>query len=120
MSRLYNDMCSLMRDRAEGNVNCADFAELTNGKELVEGEDQVKKRLVMLAQYEREAGYWVGTKLINRLRNGEGREMKRKADAVSLFLGVAELYADIYVVRDLSNRLDDELAEKQGPYVGFD
>lgn len=34
-----------------------------------------------------------------------GKDGERKADAVRLCLGVAELYADVYLVKNLSNKL---------------
>lgn len=102
MSRMYNDLGSVVRDRAEGNVNCVDFAELNNGQ----GPETAKKRLVELAQYERDAAGWVGARLMSELRSGEGKDKVRKAAAVRLFLGVAELYADVYEVKDLSNMLN--------------
>ena len=101
MSRMYNDLGSVARDRAEGNVNCVDFAELNDEQAA----KTAKMRLVELAQYERDAAVWAGARLMSELRDSEGRENVRKADAVRLFLGVAELYADLYEVRDLSNRL---------------
>ena len=102
MSRMYNDLGSVARDRAEGNVNCVDFAELDEGR----GVETAKRRLLELARYERDAASWVGTRLMGELRLGRGKDGRRKADAVRLFLGVAELYADLYEMRDLSNRLD--------------
>jgi hypothetical protein len=105
MSRMYNDLGSMARDRAEGNVNCADFAELNNGQAPGD-EETVKGRLKELAQYERDAAGWVGARLVHALRYGEGKDGERNADAVGLFLGVAELYADVYLVKDLSNKLN--------------
>lgn len=105
MSRMYNDLGSLARDRAEGNVNCADFPELGDEQIPEEGKT-VKVRLQELAQYERDAANWVGTMLVSASEDGKGKENGGKADAVRLFLGVAELYADVYLVKDLSNRLN--------------
>ena len=105
MSRMYNDLGSLARDRAEGNVNCADFAELNDGQSSAGDEQIVKGRLEELARYERDGAHWVGTRLVSALKGGKKEDRTRKADAVTLFLGVAELYADLYLVRDLSNQL---------------
>ncbi|KAG7007773.1 FAD-dependent monooxygenase [Physcia stellaris] len=102
MSRLYNDLGSVARDRAEENLNCVDFAEVHN----YQATEAAKTRLKEMAQYERDAARWVGLRLIGELQADEGKDKARKADTVRLFLGVAELYADIYVLRDLSNRLD--------------
>ncbi|KAL9100074.1 MAG: hypothetical protein Q9163_004515 [Psora crenata] len=105
MSRMYNDLGSIVRDKAEGNVNCGDFAELTDDDEQVPGDGRVvKARLEELARYERDAVGWVGTRLVRDLKSGGVvKDRARKANAVRLFLGVAELYADLYVVKDLSN-----------------
>lgn len=105
MSRMYNDLGSIARDRAEGNVNCVDFAELNDSQ----SPEIAKRRLVELAQYERDAAGWIGARLVGELRNGEERDKGRKVDAVRLLLGVSELYADMYEVRDLSNRLDSKI-----------
>ncbi|KAL8725341.1 MAG: hypothetical protein Q9166_007401 [cf. Caloplaca sp. 2 TL-2023] len=107
MSRMYNDLGSAARDRAEGNVNCADFAALSDGQ-VPRDERKAKECLEGLASYEREAAQWVGTRLMDALERCWGKESRRKADAVKLFLNVAELYADVYVVKDLSNRLEPE------------
>ena len=103
MSRMYNDLGSVARDRAEANVNCVDFAELSDGHPP----EVAKRRLLELAQYERDAAAWVGARLTGELRAGEVKgKGRRKVDAVRLFAGVSELYADMYEVRDLSNRVD--------------
>lgn len=83
---------------------------------------QAKARLEELAAYERDAAHLAGAKLIrallgdDRTTSGCGGSQEwvpghgsrtRRTDAVNLFLGVAELYADIYVVRDLSNKQQD-------------
>lgn len=106
MSRLYNDYGSIARDRAEANINCANFAEFHIDKvDTKEEEAELKKKLLMLAEYEREAVDRTGERLIEALnRSGRGRE-KKIARAVTLFMGTTALFADIYVVRDLSNSI---------------
>lgn len=86
-------------------MNCADFAELNDGQSSTGDEQIVKSRLEELARYERDGAHWVGTRLVSALKGGKKEDRTRKADAVTLFLGVAEHYADLYLVRDLSNQL---------------
>ena len=101
MSRLYNDLGSMARDRAEGNVNCVNFREFhgngDGGGEECDGVEAVKGRVERVARFEREAVGWVGGRLAGELEGRRG--------GVRLFGGVAGLYADVYVVRDLSNRV---------------
>ena len=103
-TRMYNDYGSAARDMEEGNVNCINFYDINDGKDV----ETAKKRLLELARYERDAARWVGARLMHELRRGKGKDKDkgRKADAVGWFLGVTELYAELYEVRDLSNRLD--------------
>lgn len=79
-----NDTGSVARDKAEGNVSCVDLLDLN------EDELPAKKVLIRLAQRERSAMRWCSTELVEDLGKGE------MADAMRLFQGVAELYADIY------------------------
>lgn len=110
-SRLYNDYGSIARDLAEANINCANFAEFhtepmrMESESTEEGEVDLKKKVLVLAQYEREFMDHTGMKLINALKScGRAREEKI-GRAVALFMGTAALYADMYVVRDLSNQV---------------
>ena len=103
MSRMYNDLGSIARDRVESNLNCTDFPELNDGGGPADTE-VAKGRLEDLAQYEREAAQWVTTRLVSALESEGGKDGRRKTNAVRLFSGVAELYADVYMVKDLSNR----------------
>ncbi|KAL8861932.1 MAG: hypothetical protein Q9178_001802 [Gyalolechia marmorata] len=143
MSRMYNDLGSLMRDTAEQNVNCCNFffggstrGNNANGSRAEdhlsahahgynigdETDEQIqlaspKTRLETLAAYERDAADLAGARLVSALLasgtpDSKGglygqRKRKRWANAVRLFSGVAELYADIYLVKDLSNRQQD-------------
>ncbi|KAI4199737.1 MAG: hypothetical protein LQ348_001827 [Seirophora lacunosa] len=93
---------------------------------------RAKARLETLAAYERDAAGLAGARLISALLTGDGcsssdaagnglfcsrRKRMKWADAVRLFLGVAELYADLYLVKDLSNRQqqqDGEDGRRQG------
>ena len=86
----------------EDNLRSVDFAEVHIG----DGIQVAKTRLKGLARYENGAARWVGARLIAKLQAGEGEDKARKADAVRLFLGLVEFYADIHVLKALSNRPD--------------
>lgn len=107
MSRLYNDYGSIARDHAEANINSANFIEFHAEKIENEGtqekEVELKKKLLALAEYEREAMDHTGKRLMEALRrSGRAREQKI-AQAVALFMGAASFFAEIYVITDLSN-----------------
>lgn len=103
MSRLYNDYGSFLRDRAEANLNSINFPEFHTSEGNMT-DQQLKVELLRLAQYERECVGAAAHRLDKDLRRSFGKTW-RKADCLLLFTGVAELYADIYVARDLSNRV---------------
>lgn len=112
MSRLYNDYASIARDRAENNLNTVNFPEFRtkgNGsayceESTEEKEQRLKMEVLGLAEYEREL-VTVGKKsLVAELRKGTSEE-QRAAEAVRLFVGVTELYAEMYVLKDLTNRV---------------
>lgn len=116
MSRLYNDFGSVERDRLEANINSINFPEFHNGSsrayshsEIAENGRRLKEELLELAEFERQS---VDVASENFLRDldgvlgaGGGRRETDKANAVKLFIGVSKLYADLYVARDLSNRI---------------
>ncbi len=83
-------------------MNCVNFAEMNDGTD-VEG---AQRRLLELARYERDAAAWVGARLMGELRRLKGKENRKRAGAVGLFLGLSELYAELYEMRDWSNRQD--------------
>ena len=119
MSRLYNDYGSLERDRLEANINSINFPEFhvrpcsfsadTDGHVEALTEIQLKRDLLELAELERRYADDALDRLLKEMDNNRGgisrKEVTRKAKAVKLFAGVAKLYADIYVTRDLSNRV---------------
>ena len=118
MSRLYNDFGSVERDRIEANINSINFPEFhiyTNHETsytergAVEHEERLKEDLLELANHERHSADTAAERLLKELEgNGDkegGIRKKEKADAVRLFIGVTKLYADLYVARDLSNRI---------------
>ena len=118
MSRLYNDYGSLERDRLEANINSVNFPEFHNAYYLghdtsgsgssneINKTHKLKEDLLALAQYERCSAESAGNKLLDTLRTSGLRKDRAKADGVELFIGVAALYADIYVAKDLSNHVE--------------
>jgi len=121
MSRLFNDWSSLHRDLDEGNVNSLHFPEFwspsddeheSNGGLSIE-DDQVKDfraTLLCLSEFERQASRLAMTKLAEQMRAEQersctGAEMAHRIRAIELFTYVTELFADMYLVRDLTNRV---------------
>lgn len=116
LCRQYNDYGSVARDRAEGNLNSIDFVEfheiydrkVDNGVGNGTGAptrdvDAMKADLISIAQYERECLDHAIGKLDTELRcEQDGR---RKMETLSVFIDTTDLYGQIYVARDISNRL---------------
>ena len=110
--RQYNDYASVARDRAENNLNSLNFPEFherdpqqDNGsyQAKVEDEDTMKRDLFFIAEYERECLNLA----IDRL-NAEMRTSKQgiwKSNALQSFIDLADLYGQIYVARDITNRV---------------
>lgn len=118
MSRLYNDFGSVERDRLEANINSINFPEFhgcaaprteEEGAAAAEHEVKLKEDLLELAKHERQSADVAAERLLGELEGkgeaGGARKKKEKADAIRLFIGVTRLYADLYVARDLSNRV---------------
>ncbi len=119
MSRLCNDFGSMERDRIEANINSINFPEFHNStnrsasdteEAAAEHEERLKEDLLELAIHERHSADVAAERLLKELDEYKGKEggirkKKEKMDAVRLFIGVAKLYADLYVARDLSNRV---------------
>ncbi len=119
MSRLYNDFGSVVRDRLEANINSINFPEFhshsSEGIVPAEhdsdsiNEEKLKGDLLRLAQDERQNADVALLKLLSDLKGKPGDHrigsQGRRVNAVRLFTGVTKLFADIYVSRDLSNRI---------------
>ncbi|OCL09618.1 Ent-kaurene synthase [Glonium stellatum] len=115
MSRLYNDFGSIERDRREMNLNSIDFPDFhienslwNNSGHMGElGLTRLKADLLDLAQYERTCAKAAMLQLIEDLNagmTGGGRkELETICRGIELFVGVTELYADMYVAKDLTN-----------------
>jgi hypothetical protein len=116
MCRMYNDYGSVARDRAEYNLNSVDFYEF-NCEARNEGRlDEVseleaaKETLFELAQYERGCL----SDAICRLREEMcDVKMNLQMDILSMFCDVTDLYGQIYVVKDISSRLENKMTTTQ-------
>lgn len=101
------------------NVNSVNFPEFHNAaihatdltEDLAaEQEIRLKTELLELAEHERHSVDIAAERFLNDLESSNEKgvgmlKKKEKADTVRLFTGVTKLYADLYVARDLSNRI---------------
>lgn len=99
MCRQQNDYGSLARDRAEANLQSADFSDLYLGGVNTDGhkDAHAKKMLLDVAAYERSCVENAMTELGKYVEQGV-------MDAVRVFIEVTDLYGQIYIVRDLTAR----------------
>lgn len=110
MTRMYNDYGSLARDRLETNLNSINFPEFCDGNEnfRTSGDDkahsqdafeqELKSKLLRLTEYERDC-------FKKALSHLDGMLEKRVTKALTSFSNTAELYGQLYVVRDISARM---------------
>lgn len=107
MCRMYNDYASVSRDHSEGNLNSIDFGEFHHDVEhsgIDAHLEASKTQLMWIAEYERQGMKAAMGRLHGEIDGGNrlGREI---LDAVRLFISVTDLYGQIYVIRDLTNRV---------------
>ena len=98
MCRIYNDLGSIARDRTEGNLNSADFAEFRQGQQITD--QALKDALSRVAGYERNC------------LNMSLAELKNVCDgqvyeAVKILCDVTEMYGQMYVLKDLTPYLGE-------------
>ncbi|PVH96124.1 hypothetical protein DM02DRAFT_731392 [Periconia macrospinosa] len=121
MSRLFNDWSSIQRDLEEGNVNSLHFPEFwsfsdhehqSNGGLNIEDEraKDFRSTLLCLSEFERQASRVALAKLAEEMRAEQkrgwtGAEMAQRIKAIELFAYVTELFADMYIAKDLTNRV---------------
>ena len=119
MCRQYNDYGSVARDRAERNLNSLNFPEFDRGvgdhgatksreraiREIhrdpefrLSDDDEKKKELLWLAEYERQC-------LSLAMKNLEEILPGNTVEDLRLFIGVTDLYGQMYVVQDLTSRI---------------
>lgn len=111
LTRVQNDYGSTFRDSVERNLNSIHFREFaqTPSSFRLDALD-AKKALRKLADYERECQDKAWDHLTEEmhslaihdpaLRSRNSRQM----EILKLFCSVAELYGQIYMVRDMTNR----------------
>ncbi|KAJ4286478.1 hypothetical protein N0V90_013178 [Kalmusia sp. IMI 367209] len=92
-ARMYNDYGSLARDQEEKNLNSVNFPEFAGL-----GMKEAKEQLMEMAEFERQ-----GVK-----RTLDTLKLVVMADVwrqVKAFVDVTDLYGQIYVIKDLTNRI---------------
>lgn len=107
MCRQYNDYGSIVRDRAEKNLNSVNFPEFCEEKATGAGpktvaqlEQKLKDGLMWVAEYERECCMTA----LDRLENETGLDARTKR-ILKMFVDVTDLYGQIYVARDIASRM---------------
>lgn len=101
LCRMYNDYGSLMRDRAEKNLNSVNFPEFTCIPRSDQGlEEDIKESVMCLARHERSC-------MNLCLKDLEAKSDARKTLLVKLFCNVTDTYGQIYVLRDIGIRTKD-------------
>ncbi|KAL9577578.1 MAG: hypothetical protein Q9212_006278, partial [Teloschistes hypoglaucus] len=108
MSRLFNDLTGVDRDEEEGNLNCVNFAEFHEADDDVGAVGMsprglVKERLGQLARFEREEMRTAGRKLEEEILRAGAKDWSRRANSIKLIGEVAELYTEIYTIKDISS-----------------
>ena len=112
MTRLYNDYASVARDHAESNLNSINFPEFhseeggdaTEASPPITSEIKARNTLLGLAQYERSCVKTSFQTMVETLGATTASAVKLQ-DALTLFVGVTNLFADMYVAKDLTNRV---------------
>ncbi|KAG8170178.1 hypothetical protein KVR01_000923 [Diaporthe batatas] len=107
MCRMYNDYASVVRDEIEGNLNSIAFAEFGSGQERIESDGSVehkKAQLMWIAEYERRGMEAAMLELKGEVDSRSGLD-QGIVDSTRLFVSVTDLYGQIYVIRDLTNRV---------------
>jgi len=99
MCRQYNDYGSIRRDRIERNLNSINFPEfhsaaLENSEGGSASDAELKAALFEVAEFERECLASTSEKLLPRVPLSV-------AEMLKVFVGVTDLYGQIYVARDI-------------------
>ena len=113
ITRLYNDFSSIVRDRAESNLNSVNFPEFHSERAggadqadlLVASELRAKDNLLRLARYEKSCVQGSFHALAEALGDVAAASGPRLQDTLALFVGVTNLWADMYVAKDLTSRV---------------
>ena len=111
LCRQYNDYGSVARDQAESNLNSLNFPEFhepylpvgDGGQPEIRDESAMKKDLFCIAEYERECLNHAIDKLNSEITTSEQGLWKMKA--LRSFVDTVDLYGQIYMARDITNRV---------------
>ena len=111
MCRQYNDYGSIARDCSENNLNSVNFPEFheeekshcyanghTHSGKSTKSEGEICHKLFQIANYEREC-------LNLALQRLKGEIIQPTWKALEVFIGVTDLYGQIYVERDINSRI---------------
>ncbi|KAL6715608.1 hypothetical protein ACLMJK_006569 [Lecanora helva] len=113
MSRMLNDYGSLARDKIDTNLNSVNFPDFCtdNDGSRSQGDDEIqtqndlelnrKSKLLVLAEYERDCYKKALSHLADKLD-------KRVMKALTAFCYTAELYGQLYVIKDMSSRMNQD------------
>ena len=118
MCRMYNDLGSWTRDSSEGNLNCIHFPEFGGAST---SDDAKKATLFKIAQYERSRWNSTLSMLEERMQGSAGdaaakRLAARRFRIVEMFCDVTDLYGQIYILKDISAPIKDEV--RNGNSIG--
>lgn len=106
--RMYNDYGSIVRDRDERNLNSVNFPEFFLSGSASHGgqewEDEAKATLLECAKYERQCALDGAEVLLSDLE-AEGAAGKKVANCLRVYMGACEQFSDMYVIRDVTNRV---------------
>ena len=113
MTRLYNDYSSIARDRAESNLNSVNFPEFHSERAGGAGQTDLsaaselraKDNLLRLARYERSCVQGSFHALAEASGDIIAASGPRLRNSLALFVGVTNLWADMYVAKDLTSRV---------------
>lgn len=105
LCRQYNDYGSVARDRAEDNLNSLDFPEFLEevADKKANKEDSMKSDLLSIAEYERECMNHAFMRLEAEMGHDKLGELKM--NALRVYINTVDLYGQIYVAKDISNRV---------------
>lgn len=103
--RMYNDFDSIVRDRTERNLNSVDFAEFQKRQQITD--QALKDVLSRIAGYERKCLNMTLTKLKNVYDD-------RVYEAVKILCNVTDMYGQMYVLKDLTPYLGEEVKAQRG------
>lgn len=114
LSRMYNDYSSFSRDVAEHNLNSLNFPEFgdqgqPHGWKRKRDDNKIneaKTQLLELGRFERSASGNTLKLLVDKLQ--AQHDIKGTDSVISslrLFVYVTHLFADVYLLKDVTNRV---------------